>query len=206
MIVLRTLLGVFECGHYPALSFLLGTYYKEEELARRNVLLESSTALGSMFASYIQSRSYTRLSGKLGRAGWSWTFIIDGLISLGVLLPQMMFFPDILGRLMRNFIFTKHDIEYLKKRKPETKLEVYKFEWNDVKEVFTTWEVWAFWFFGLSQDITSLSMATFIFWIKGWNLRKPGSYSIPQVNNFNSIMYAVQYALRFSQAGHRIQF
>ncbi|CUM66649.1 uncharacterized protein PRCAT00004325001 [Priceomyces carsonii] len=193
MIVLRTLLGAFECGHYPALSFLLGSYYTKEELARRNVLLQSSTALGSMFASYIQSGAYTHLDGKLGREGWSWTFIIDGVISLGVLVPQIIFFPDILSRATPGLVFSEDEIEYLQSRKPESRNEKYNFSLNDIKEVFTTWEVWAFWFFGVSQDIVSLSMVTFIFWIEGWNTIKEGSYSVPQINNFNSILYAVQY-------------
>ncbi|EGV66386.1 MFS general substrate transporter [Yamadazyma tenuis ATCC 10573] len=193
MIVLRCLLGIFECAHYPALSFLLGTYYTPAEFARRNVILQSATALGSMFASYIQSGAYTHLNGVLGRSGWRWVFIIDGIISVGVLIPQIVFFPDILARNKPSFVFSEEDLQYLKERKPETKYQTFHFGWEDVKKVFTTWEVWAFWSYGMSQDIVSLSMPSFIFWLKAYNVKKPGTYSIPQVNNFNSILYAVQY-------------
>ncbi|EGV66527.1 hypothetical protein PSN45_002868 [Yamadazyma tenuis] len=193
MIVLRCLLGIFECAHYPALSFMLGTYYTSEELARRNVLLQSSTALGSMFASYIQSGAYSHLNGVLGRSGWRWVFVIDGIISFGVLLPQVVFFPDILARLKPSWIFSERDIQYLKDRKPETKYQNFQFKLSDFKAVFTTWEIWAFWSYAFSQDVVSLSMPSFIFWLKGYNIKHPGSYSIPQVNNFNSILYAVQY-------------
>ena len=47
LIVARTILGIFECGHYPALSYILGTYYTPLELAKRAVILQSSTSIGS---------------------------------------------------------------------------------------------------------------------------------------------------------------
>lgn len=47
LIVARTILGAFECGHYPALSYIIGTYYSPFELAKRSVLLQATTSIGS---------------------------------------------------------------------------------------------------------------------------------------------------------------
>lgn len=193
MIVVRCLLGIFECGHYASLMFVLGTYYTPEELARRSVILQSFTAIGPMFASYLQAGTATHLDGALGRRGFQWTFIIDGCISLFFIVPQIIFFPDILSRLKPNWYWTEQDIAYLRDRRPIKETPVTKFRLKDLKRIIFSWQVWAFWFFGFSQDIASLSNTSMSFYLKGWNKIQRGSYTVAQINNYVTPIYAVQY-------------
>lgn len=94
LVALRTVLGIFECGHYPALTYILGTYYTPLEFAKRSVILQSSTSIGSFFGGYVASGVWSGLNGVAGRAGWRWVFIIDGCISLGIIIPQILFLQD----------------------------------------------------------------------------------------------------------------
>lgn len=192
LIVARTILGAFECGHYPALAYILGTYYSPLELAKRSVILQATTSIGSFFGGYVASGVYTGLNGVNGRAGWRWVFIIDGVISIGLILFQVFFFPDRLSNRKPDFILNEDDIHYLKKRLPEQQTDNYKFTYKDIISALTDWKVWGFWFFGVSQDITSLTNTFFSLWLKAWNTKKPHSYTIPQINHYASIIYAVQ--------------
>lgn len=198
MIVMRVLLGIAECGHYASFVFLIGTYYNKTELARRQVILQSFTVLGPMFATYVQAGASATLAGKHGYEGWQWTFLIDGIVSVGVIVPQAIFLVDILDRVKPNKFLSADEIEWLRGRLPQSvqQPEPQGF-WNRVKEYFSwlkQWPVWAFWFFGVCQDIISLSNQSTQFWIKGWNKIHPGSYSTPQINTLTSPMYAVEFA------------
>lgn len=192
LIVTRTLLGVFECGHYPALSYILGTYYTPLELAKRSVILQASTSIGSFFGGYVASGVWKGLNEVNGRAGWRWVFIIDGVISVGLIFFQFFFFSDRLSNRKPDFILHDNEIDYLKERLPENKIDDYNFKFKDIFYALTDWKVLAFWGFGVFQDITSLTIPFFSLWLKSWNTVQPRSYTIPQINHYASIIYAVQ--------------
>ncbi|CDK29083.1 unnamed protein product [Kuraishia capsulata CBS 1993] len=198
MVALRTLVGAFESAHYPALSFILGTYYTSGELARRNVILQSSTSIGSFFGGYVASGTYTGLNGVNGRAGWRWVFIIDGVISLGIIVPQILFFADRLSNRKPDLIMSAADIAYLKERKPDQKEDKYHFTLKDFFTAAFSLEVWAFWGFGIFQDLASLDSSAYLLWLKAWNKIKPGSYTYSQIDHYGSILYAVQTVIALS--------
>jgi MFS transporter, ACS family, pantothenate transporter len=107
MYVLRFILGLFETGHYSAIVYLCGGWYQKTELARRLAIINCATAIGPMFSSYLQAAAYTGLNGVHGMAGWQWLFIIDGVISIGVIIPQMFFFPDVPARQKPDLVFSR---------------------------------------------------------------------------------------------------
>ncbi|VEU22815.1 DEKNAAC103899 [Brettanomyces naardenensis] len=198
MIVLRVILGVVECGHYGAFVFLIGTYYNKKELARRQIILQSFTVLGPMFATYVQAGASSSLAGRDGYTGWQWTYFIDGIASVALIIPQMIFLPDILDRVRPNRFLSVDEIVWLKSRLPPVEKAIEPEGWRaKLKEMsvfLTHWNVWAFWLFGACQDLISLSNQTTQFWIKGWNTIKPGSYTVAQINTLTSPMYAVEFA------------
>lgn len=198
MIVLRTILGAVECGHFSAYVFLIGTYYTKKEAARRQVILQAFTVLGPMFATYIQAGASSSLEGRDGFQGWQWTFLIDGIVSVFVIICQILFIPDILDRAKPTRWFNQSEINWLRERRPLIKKEIVPpTGWGKVKEQLSWlkhWQVWAFWGFGVCQDIISLSNQSTQFWIKGWNKIKPHSYTVAQFNTLTSPMYAVSFA------------
>ncbi|CAH0027228.1 unnamed protein product [Clonostachys rhizophaga] len=109
MYVLRFILGVFETGHFSAMIYLCGAWYRKTELAKRVAIIKCSTSIGPMFSSYLQSAAYTGLNGVHGRAGWRWLFIIDAVVSVGIIIPQFFFYPDVPARQQPDFIFT-HEV------------------------------------------------------------------------------------------------
>ncbi len=147
--------------------------------------------------SYIQAGASTSLNGREGFQGWQWTFLIDGIVSIFIIICQFVSLPDILSRTKPNRFLSEHDLQWLQTRKPplktepepESRLAILKEQLGWLKQ----WRVWAFWGFGISQDIISLSDQSTQFWIKGWNKIKPGSYTTAQYNNLTSPLAAVTF-------------
>lgn len=86
--------GLAESTFYPGLQFLIGSWYRRDELAKRSCIFHTSSALGSMFSGYLMSAVYN-LDGRGGHKGWQWLFIIDGVISLPIALAGFWFLPDV---------------------------------------------------------------------------------------------------------------
>ncbi|KAF5359992.1 hypothetical protein D9758_007585 [Tetrapyrgos nigripes] len=94
--VCRTLLGVFEAGFFPAMTFVISTWYKRHEVQARLVFFYmTSVTIGS--CSPILCYCMTLLGGKAGLKGWQWIFLIQALVTF-VLVVLTWFlvvdFPD----------------------------------------------------------------------------------------------------------------
>ncbi|KAG9253654.1 major facilitator superfamily transporter [Emericellopsis atlantica] len=80
-IAVRVMLGFFEAGLFPALTFTISQIYPARSQAKRVAVLyitiALSGALGGLFAYGIQS-----MGSRHGLSAWRWLFIVEGVISL----------------------------------------------------------------------------------------------------------------------------
>lgn len=201
MYVLRALLAVFETGHYSAIMFLCGSWYQKGELARRLAIVNMAAQAGPMFSAYLQAAAYSGLNGVHGLAGWQWLFIIDGVISLGVIIPQLILLPEIPSRLKPNFMFSEAEIELARDRQPkEGRVRQGAFTRTQIIRWFTTPEIWILWLIAASQNIGYIPNQSMAFWFKAWNKVKKGSYTVPQINNYTTPIYACNILITSSMA------
>ncbi|KAF9560253.1 MFS general substrate transporter [Agrocybe pediades] len=93
LVLCRILLGIFEAGFFPALVFIITTWYKRHEVQKRLALFYMSSMLVTSFSS-IFAYVLTLMKGLGGLNGWQWIFVMEGLITilLGVLV--WFFIPD----------------------------------------------------------------------------------------------------------------
>lgn len=103
--VIRFFVGLFESGYYPGLCvkhfrlrlcwdcglifasarlFIIGSWYKKDELAKRSNIFQAATAGGTLLSGVLQAGVHKTLNGKLGMAGWRWIFAIDAVISIPI--------------------------------------------------------------------------------------------------------------------------
>ncbi|KAI8617985.1 MFS general substrate transporter [Chytriomyces sp. MP71] len=90
--LLRALIALTEGGVIPATLIYLGTFYKRNELATRlswfwGVQSVASAVSGLMASGILQLR------GKSGLFGWSWLFVIDGVITILAAFLLYFVFP-----------------------------------------------------------------------------------------------------------------
>ncbi|TVY51137.1 MFS transporter prlL [Lachnellula cervina] len=97
MAVLRVILGILEAGFYPGCIYLLSTWYPRYELQKRNAVFYLIGSCASAFAG-ILAYGLMQLNGRAGLEGWSWIFIIEGILTciLGVFSYVMIVdFPEL---------------------------------------------------------------------------------------------------------------
>jgi ACS family pantothenate transporter-like MFS transporter len=92
------------------MQFIIGSWYRKDELAKRTCIFHVSSVLGAMFSGYLMAAIY-HLGGVGGYKGWQWSvnrliskkawtnisrlFIIDGAISLVIAISGFWMIPDI---------------------------------------------------------------------------------------------------------------
>ncbi|KAF9012461.1 major facilitator superfamily domain-containing protein [Cyathus striatus] len=93
----RALLGVFEAGFFPALVFIITTWYKRHEVQKRQVFNFWYALLINIFFQRLRrilAYALTGLKGKGGINGWAWIFIIEGIITITLGVLTWLFVPD----------------------------------------------------------------------------------------------------------------
>ena len=62
--VVRFLVGLAESAFYPGMQYVIGSWYRKDELANRSCIFHTSSALGTMFSGYLMAAVY-HLGGKV---------------------------------------------------------------------------------------------------------------------------------------------
>ncbi|KAF8162367.1 major facilitator superfamily domain-containing protein [Pholiota molesta] len=88
----RVLLGVFEAGFFPAMVYIITTWYTRYEVQKR---LAAFYLIGVFVGGFSAIFAYvlTLLGGKFGLPAWSWVFIIEGLITMVFGIIAWFFLP-----------------------------------------------------------------------------------------------------------------
>ncbi|KAF2018172.1 MFS general substrate transporter [Aaosphaeria arxii CBS 175.79] len=96
--VLRAFLGVFEAGLFPGSVFIIGSWYRQFETARRVSIFYMASLLASGFGPiFAYALSLIRVGDGMYRSGWRWIFIIEGIVTIvaGLVSPFFLIeFPE----------------------------------------------------------------------------------------------------------------
>ena len=75
--VVRFLQGFFESSLYSGTIYILGSWYKPLEIAKRTAIFTAIGQIGSMFAGVMMTAMNEGLHGQTALEGWRWVFIIS---------------------------------------------------------------------------------------------------------------------------------
>ncbi|KAJ8117944.1 hypothetical protein OPT61_g975 [Boeremia exigua] len=90
----RFLVGFFESSFFPALLYVLGSWYTKTELAKRIAIFHMTAPVGSAFGGYLQAAVYKSLDGHHGLEGWRWLYIVCGCMTVPVGFVTWWVLPD----------------------------------------------------------------------------------------------------------------
>ncbi|KIM92904.1 hypothetical protein OIDMADRAFT_107048 [Oidiodendron maius Zn] len=187
IIVIRFFVGLVEGTFYPGLQYIIGSWYRKDELAKRTCIFHISSVLGAMFSGYLMAGVY-HLGDRSKYAGWQWLFIIDGVISLPIALGGFFFYPDV-PEARKPWYLSESDIQLAQKRmelegrKPRAKYTVAK-----VKKILTSWHIYAltltytFWV----NSVVGAAAPAFTLFLKA------SGYSVGLINAYGTLPFAVQ--------------
>ncbi|KAH3919135.1 hypothetical protein HBI56_100340 [Parastagonospora nodorum] len=178
----RFLLGLLETPVASGTTYVLGSWYRPEEVFKRTGVWYVSNNIAVMFGGYLQAAAYKNLNGVGGMAGWRWLFIIDGVISLPIAFAGFFIFPG-LPSSGKPWWLTPAEHDLAKRRMINAGIAPSKeLSWTVIRRTFTRWEfymgVLCYTFF-LSSSYPHGQMAI---WLKDLAAKYPGAYTIPQIN------------------------
>ncbi|RFU33978.1 hypothetical protein B7463_g2356, partial [Scytalidium lignicola] len=188
VIAIRFFVGLVESIFYPAAHYLIGSWYKPSELGKRACIFHASSAAAGMFSGYLQAAVYKGLNGRLGKAGWQWLFIMDGIISTPICLAGFFLIPDSPEN-TRAFYLSADDAKLAKKRMADVgRAPRAKLGWSILRRIFGRWHVYFLTVLYIIFINTgpSSSVAPFSLWLKA------EGYPVSQINIIPTAQSAVQ--------------
>ncbi|KAI0672087.1 MFS general substrate transporter [Trametes maxima] len=94
LVIVRVLLGIAESGMSPGIYYLLSLWYPRHMLQWRIGLFWGGATFSGAFTGLL-AYGISFMSGKAGLLGWSWIFIIEGLVTVAVALVAFIVFVDL---------------------------------------------------------------------------------------------------------------
>ncbi|KAK8109141.1 major facilitator superfamily transporter [Apiospora sp. TS-2023a] len=139
--VLRFFIGLAESTLYPGMQYIIGSWYRKDELAKRSCLFHAMGNVGSMVSGYLMAGSHS-LNGVNGWHGWQWLFITNTVVSLPIALAGFFFLPDI-PEITTAWYFTPDEIALAKRRMElEGRATRQPFTKKKVANIFSTWHIY----------------------------------------------------------------
>ncbi|KAF8995232.1 MFS general substrate transporter [Cyathus striatus] len=168
LLVCRTLLGIAEAGIFPGIVYYLTLWYPRHKLQFRIGLFYGASSLSGALSGLL-AYGIGFMSGVKGLLGWSWIFILEGIVTVlvGVLAFFVMVdFPYSAGFLTpeeRAYIVAikKHDISSVGEEE--------HFERRHIWEALSDWKLWLHIPIFISVSVP----------ISGITLFLPFGYSVP---------------------------
>ncbi|KAL2858550.1 MFS general substrate transporter [Aspergillus pseudoustus] len=178
IMVIRFFQAVFESSTFVGCHYILGSWYKEDEVAKRTALFTSSGLVGTMFSGFLQGGIHSSLDGVHGLPGWRWLFVIDFCITVPIAIYGFFAFPDT-PETTRAWWLSDEEKKLAIERMPEVKRQRGTLGWSLISRVLRSWH-WAgftlIWVWGSNTEMFSTN-AIMNLWLSSTN-----DYSVSQVN------------------------
>ncbi|KAH7166391.1 major facilitator superfamily domain-containing protein [Dactylonectria macrodidyma] len=163
----RFMVSLFEASYFPGVHFVLGSWYRSDEIGRRGGFFYIGLTLGTMTASLLQGAATQYLHGVNGLAGWRWAFIINAVITLPLAFLGYFIWPGTPDKPNR-LVINKAELALAKERLERTgsKVQSTPFSLTLLRRIFTSRKFYLLVFWDILFFNTSSNSASFLLWIK----------------------------------------
>ncbi|KAK0195772.1 major facilitator superfamily domain-containing protein [Armillaria mellea] len=175
----RALLGVFEAGFFPALIFIVTTWYKRHEVQKKLAGLYMTSILAGGFSA-ILAYALSLLDGKGGLGGWSWIFIIEGMVTVIFGIASRLYIPDFPDR--NDFLTDEQTALVLQRVEEDRGDSLPDSLKGKVLLHLSDWKVWVYAVMYLCITVPAYAVGYFVTLIlsgMGWNLEMSLLLSAP---------------------------
>lgn len=164
----RFLVSLFEASYFPGVHFVLGSWYRSDEVGRRGGVFYAGLTLGTLTASLLQAAAMEYLEGRDGLAGWRWAFIINAVITIPLALLGYFVLPGTPARPNR-LVMRPHELARAKRRLERhgtTTGASGPFSWPLLRRILRDWRFWVLVVWDTIFFNTGANSAAFLLWIK----------------------------------------
>ncbi|KAF8653322.1 hypothetical protein AX16_004022 [Volvariella volvacea WC 439] len=167
----RILLGLFEAGFFPALVYIISTWYRRHEVQKRLAIFYLISITMGGFGP-ILAYVFSLLNGRRGIAGWRWIFIIEGAITLFLGILSWLWVPDFPDK--NRFLSPEQTALVLKRIEEDRGDSVPdSLTFAKVLRHLCDWTLWAYGLMFLCSTLPAYALAYFITIIlrgMGWSV------------------------------------
>ncbi|KEP54687.1 high-affinity nicotinic acid transporter [Rhizoctonia solani 123E] len=93
LMIARTFLGIAEGGLFPGIAFYITLWYQRSETGTRMAIYYAAATVAGAFGGLL-ARGIGEMRGVGGLKGWSWIFILEGLLTIIIAMAAYFFIPD----------------------------------------------------------------------------------------------------------------
>ena len=176
-----------QASYFPGVHYVLGSWYRSDEIGRRGGAFYVGLTLGTLTASLLQGAASQYLDGVRGLPGWRWLFIINAIITLPLAFLGYFIWPGTPAKPNRLFL-KQHELDLARSRleRTGTKVQSTPFSWALVKKIFTNKRFYILVFWDTLFFNTSANTAAFLLWIKSLS-----RFNVATMNNLAAISPAL---------------
>lgn len=164
LIALRVLLGLFEAGLMPGCAYYLSNWYRPTEVSYRIALYFSCATIAGAFSG-ILAWAIMKMDGIGGLAGWSWIFILEGIVT--ILVGSVCYFiiyndPQTCGFLTpEETVFWEWHLKQ-DAGKSVAGVDNERVQWKHIKAGVFNWRVWYMVILSLGCTVPIYSFSYFL--------------------------------------------
>ncbi|KAI5788283.1 major facilitator superfamily domain-containing protein [Geopyxis carbonaria] len=206
LVVCRAILGFFEAGFFPACVYLVSCWYVRYEVQKRMAAFYLVSVLVGGFSS-ILAYGLMQLEGTHGIRGWSWIFIIEGVITCAlavIAFVTIIDFPDKVLSKRNGAFLTASDVEIIKARIDRDRSDSAPdpLTWAKTGRVLMDPKIWAFSLLFMSSTVPAYAFSYFLpIILQGMGYSK----GMAQILSAPPFVFAVISGMAFAFLGDRIR-
>ncbi|KAH7308603.1 pantothenate transporter liz1 [Stachybotrys elegans] len=191
---MRFFVGLFEACSFTGVIYVIGSWMRKREIARRVALFYAAAPLGTMFAGYLQTAAYHGLRGVGGLSGWRWLFIVDSIITIPISFLGFFVFPDVPHRSKPRCLTSEEHKLACHRIDGETAPAQLKVSRDIFGRVFSRWHFYLFvtlWSIGNQNN--QIPGSPFSLYLRA----NSDIYSITQINTLPTVATAISIVTAF---------
>ncbi|GAA5968534.1 hypothetical protein JCM8115_004207 [Rhodotorula mucilaginosa] len=183
--VIKFFQGMAEASTFVGAHYILGAWYKPEEIGRRAAIFSISGQAATLFSGPLQTALFHGLNGKHGLESWQWLFIVCGVITVPICLAGFFLLPDTPATTQTRLL-SAEERAYAAARVGAHSQQG-KFDRTLFRRVFARWHVYVFsllWIAGAAIE-SFAAWGIMPLWMRAQRtpLRRP-LYTIDQLNHY----------------------
>lgn len=141
LLVMRWMLGAFEAGLFPGVTYYLSCWYKRSEFGIRAAIFFSAATISGAFGGLL-AVGIAKMNGLGGKPAWAWIFIIEGLVTVvagAVSYWIIVDFPD-----NATFLTEAERTVVIRRLQGDAQFSAAgeKMQWRHIKKALTEWKTY----------------------------------------------------------------
>ncbi|KAI1499001.1 pantothenate transporter liz1 [Biscogniauxia marginata] len=198
--IVRFFQGLAEASTYCGTIYIIGSWYKPREIAKRTAIFTASGQAGSMFAGVMMTAIHQGMHNLSGLQGWRWLFLLNGIITCPIAIMGFFYFPDVPEATNARWL-NKVERELSLSRLPPKKDDGHDISpWSLAKRTFASPALYVLCFFAvISGALEAFCLQNlFLLWLKFHEAR----FGQAEINTYPLGIQAVGIVSNFLAAVH----